>query len=152
VKISRPALAVIAATVAALSFGAGHAEPSNSCDAGPLAAGPPVGVGVGQADEDLIVCNNGTAVPAPAKGAVTFHGDSEGQSGYIEVDGDSDNTGGPACMDGFVRVAVDGAGYHFTQSPDGDFDDNDPSEPSAQRSEEQEPDVWAQEIAANCAS
>ena len=151
-KISRPALAVIAATVAALSFGAGHAEPSDSCEAGPLgAAGSPAGVGVGQAGEDLIVCNNGTVVPAPAKGAVTLHGDSESQQAYIEVDGDSDNSGA-ACADGFVRVAVDDAGYHFYQSPDGDYLDTIPGNSGGDRANEQEPDAWAQSIAENCGS
>ena len=142
-------LALAAAAVAAtMVMGFAGAEPSGGCNGGEAPPSTtPLGVGIDQAGDpttgsgSLRVCNTGSTVPAPAKGAVTVSGNPTGQSGYVDVDGDSNNAGAP-CTDGFVRVGASAGGPAFYESPSGSWSGSSPNKA---------PDVWAQNLVNNCA-
>lgn len=148
-------LAIVAA-VAAGAFGAGHAA-SNACNSGEVTPGTtPLGIGVEQSGDpasgagSLTVCNTGNPIPPPLKGSATISGNANTQSGYGEIDGDSNNNSAD-CTDGFARVAADGEGPHFYEAPNGSYADTDPATGGNQQAQEVGPDVFVQDTAANCA-
>jgi hypothetical protein len=121
---------------------------SSACGTGQVPAGTtPVGIGVAAGTSGVTACNNGAVVPSPAKGSATVHVGSG--SGYVEADGDSDNTASP-CTDGFTRVAVSGSGPAFYESPNGNYTDTDPNTDGNQTAQPQSPQSWAQNTANNC--
>jgi hypothetical protein len=148
------------ALVATLALTAGHAaEPSSGCNGGQVPPGTtPAGIGVSgvappgtppSGAGSLKVCSN-TGTVVPAKGAVTVSGNTAG-SGYVEVDGDSNNTTPANCGDVFVRVSADQSGPKFYESKDGSYADTKPAQAGNQQAQPEGPDAWLQNLAANCA-
>ena len=130
------------------SMGMSHAEPSGGCTAGPVKPGDtPAGIGVAQFGDPTTgagyvrVCNNAAVVPAPGKGALTVSADPTHQKGYVEIDGDSNNTSPAPCTTGFDRVTFDANGPHFYDAKTGGW---------TSRSPERTPDQWLMDVAANC--
>lgn len=137
-------------TIAAIApIAARAAEPSAGCAGG--TATPVGGITVkNSAPADAWVCNGGSTVPAPAKGAARIHTDSAAQSAYLDVDGDSNNST-RACTDGFFRVAVDAKGPHLYQSANGSYADTDPTKKGNQTAKEEDPQTFAGNLQKNCA-
>lgn len=152
--------ACVLAIVATLALSIGHAgEPSADCNNGQVPPNTtPAGIGVKIAEPPgtppsgagyVKACSNTGAV-VPAKGSATVAGNTNG-SGYVEVDGDSNNTTPANCGDGHVRVSGDSNGPKFYESKDGSYTDTRPDLPGNQPAQPEEPDVWLQHIAENCA-
>lgn len=147
---------LVVTSITAMFSGIGQADPSDGCSAGAVPPSTtPAGIGLNAGADpatglDVTACNTGAVVPSPAKGAARVRIDPAG-SGHAEIDGDADNTA-TACTDGFLRVAGDADGPHFFESKDGSYSDTNPSQSGDQQAEEEAPDAWAQNIAANCSA
>lgn len=157
--MSRRIVGLGAAAAVLFSFGAASAS-SSACNSGFVPANP-TGIRAANTgsptdlDGSLHVCNNGAVVPPPAKGSATIGGAIDGTNsyGYVDVDGDSNNTvaGGPACTDGFSRVRINANGsVQFYNSPDGNYSDTDPGTPGSQPAQPKSAQQFAQDTEEDC--
>lgn len=117
--------ALAVAAVPAISSG----EPSDGCANGEVPPSTtPLGVGARQTGDpgdepiNVLVCNDGSVVPPPAKGHVRVRvvTDRDDPSVMVVADGDSDNAT-LACTDGYAGAKLDREGTYFYESADGDF-------------------------------
>lgn len=149
----------MAGAIVVLAMSTAHAsEPSAGCEGGEVSSGTtPAGLGADlrgapPGPTTVVVCNTGQQAPPPGKGAVTVWVDPTTQKGYVDIDGDSNNTveGATECTDGFDRVAIDSTGPHFYDAPDGKYDDTNPSQAGNQKAAERAPADFFGDQQANC--
>lgn len=140
--------------VLAIAFASGSVHAGSSrCNGG---TSTPAGINVRNSGEPtggsgwLAVCNDGSVVPAPAKGSAEIGGNLDEETGYVEVDGDSDNAGA-SCTDGFFRIEMSGSeGVEFFNGPDGNAADTNPNAPGAQPAQPKTADEFATSTIEDC--
>ncbi|MGH2668916.1 MAG: hypothetical protein ACRDH5_07330, partial [bacterium] len=95
------------------------------------------------------LCNTGAVVPIA--GSATLQVNPNGQTGFVEIDGDTANSSQNACLDGHARIGVGSGGPTFYESKDGSNADTRPNQAGNQPAAPEAPEVWLQNIVANCA-
>jgi hypothetical protein len=128
--VKKRLLAAMLVAATSMTVSAISSASSAACNNGPVPSNP-TGLSAKNngAPTDMkgsvVLCNNGAVLPSPFKASGEVGGDANAQTGYVYIDGDSNNTGAP-CTDGFFRLNLSSGGATFSEGKDGAYTSTSP--------------------------